>query len=269
MSDQLYKEDAVYRNILIEPLMTCADYLPKMGSKSGVNLDAFKRRYSEDPLYHWMGFDDPLMYSAHRAAGGMTSLYRQLGIGVERLFRRILMDSFGLTEEEAKWDYEYTRPNGSPGTRSLDARLDLKMIESSRKRSVDYVKDWVAEVRRRLKIEIALNGAVFEVREGYKSADSKRQNADLDNLSHALKRGYLMTMALMSLQMNETVRKRYQEGGLLVLVGDIDSDDPCESTYAFFDHVVGYDLAAFFERNSKAMQRATASILEKLLGERS
>ena len=71
------------------------------------------------------------------------------------------------------------------------------------------------------------------MREGYKSADSKRQNGDLDNLTQALKRGYLMTMVLMSLQINETVRRRYQEGGLLVLIGDITSNNPCESTYAF------------------------------------
>lgn len=258
--------DKIYRDILIDPLKTCADYLPKMGGGEGVDVETFKRLYSRDPLYHWIGFDSPLMYSAHKAAGGMTSLYRQLGIGVERLFRRILMDSFFLTEEEANWSYKYTKPNGKTATRYLDGRLDFKLIQKANDQNLSQVKDWVDEVSKQLKITIPLKGSVFEVREGYKSADSKRQNADLDNLSQAMKRGYLMTMTLMSLQINETVRKRYQENGLLVLVGDIDSENPCESTYAFLNKIAGYDLVAFFERNSKIIQESVSTILEKLLG---
>lgn len=30
------------------------------------------------------------MYAAHKAAGGMTSVYRQIGIGCERLFRKLV-----------------------------------------------------------------------------------------------------------------------------------------------------------------------------------
>lgn len=261
--------DEKYRELLISPIRTCSEYLPKMGGSDGVDLKTFVNLYGKDPLYHWMGFDSPLMFAAHKAAGGMTSLYRQLGIGVERLFRHILMDSFGLKEDEANWNYEYTKPNGKTAVRYLDGRLDYELIEKAGVRKSDRVREWVDDVKRRLDITIPLKGAVFEVREGYKSADSKRQNGDLDNLSQALKKGYLMTMILMSLQINETVRHRYQEGGLLVLIGDSESDDPCESTYAFLKQVAGYDLAAFFERNTEAIKAETTSILEHLLSKES
>lgn len=259
------KEDLVYREILLSPLRTCSDYLPKMGGQTGVDLKSFISSYGSDPLYHWMGFDSPLMFAAHKAAGGMTSLYRQLGIGTERLFRRILMDSFGLSEDEANWSYEYTKPNKKVATRYLDGRLDFDLISKSGKRDPSIVIDWVNDVKKYLNIQIPLSGSVFEVREGYKSADSKRQNGDLDNLAQALKHGYLMTMALMSMQINNTVKTRYQEGGLLVLTGDITSRNPLESTYAFIDQVAGYDLVAFFERNTDLLREETSQILESLL----
>ena len=263
--DDLKSRDELYRNLLIEPIRVCADYLPKMGGSGGVDQKSFVKLYGADPLYHWMGFDSPLMFAAHKTAGGMTSLYRQLGIGMERLFRHILMDSFGLSEDDANWRYGYTKPNGKVATRYLDGRLDFELVERANIRSVDPVREWVGDVARRLDISIELKGAVFETREGYKSADSKRQNGDLDNLAQALKNGYLMTMVLMSLQINETVRRRYQESGLLVLVGDITSDDPCESTYAFLKQVAGYDLEGFFLRNTDTLKAETANILQNLL----
>jgi hypothetical protein len=33
--------------------------------------------YGADPFCSWVGLDSPLMYAAHKAAGGMTSVYRQ------------------------------------------------------------------------------------------------------------------------------------------------------------------------------------------------
>lgn len=257
--------DETYREILLSPLRTCAEYLPRMGGSDGVSLDMFKRLYGSDPLYHWVGFDSPLMFAAHKAAGGMTSLYRQLGIGVERLFRHVLMDSFGLSEDEANWSYDYTKPNRKIATRYLDGRLDYSLIERAGIRKPDAVIEWVDDVKQMLDIAIPLKGAVFEVREGYKSADSKRQNGDLDNLSQALKNGYLMTMVLMSMQINEVVRTRYQEGGLLVLTGDTHTTSPLKSSYAFVDQVAGYDLIGFFERNSDDIRRETSAILEHLL----
>jgi hypothetical protein len=39
--------------------------------------------YGADPFYHWVGLDSQLMYAAHKVAGGMTSIYRHLGIGCQ------------------------------------------------------------------------------------------------------------------------------------------------------------------------------------------
>jgi hypothetical protein len=44
----------------------------------------------------------------------------------------------------------------------------------------------------------ALHGTVFEVRQGYKSKDSKRQNADVSNASNAYAKGYLPVNMILS-----------------------------------------------------------------------
>jgi len=96
---------------LIEPIRTCSAYTPKLGTNDldGIGLSGFQQIYSADPLYNWVGLDSPLMYAAHKAAGGMTSIYRQLGIGCERLFRAILEAELGLTSEELRWGYASRR----------------------------------------------------------------------------------------------------------------------------------------------------------------
>src|SRR5437762_1771607 len=87
-----------YLNLLLDPLDACAQYKPKFGTEdiAGVTLEQFKIQYGEDPFYHWIGLDSDLMYAAHKAAGGMTSIYRQLGAGVDNLFRTIIKDSLLL-----------------------------------------------------------------------------------------------------------------------------------------------------------------------------
>ena len=55
------EDDAYYRDLLLDPLYKCADYLPKMGGAVEVDLDGFSALYGSDPLYHWMGLDSPLM----------------------------------------------------------------------------------------------------------------------------------------------------------------------------------------------------------------
>lgn len=106
-----------YLKLLMDPLERCAEYKPKLGSsdKRGVDWEGFKTLYGEDPFYHWVGLDDELMYAAHKAAGGMTSVYRQLGQGCERLFRAVVRDSLGLSEEDVSWKYEITKRDGSKG----------------------------------------------------------------------------------------------------------------------------------------------------------
>lgn len=91
--------DARYLELLLEPIRVCARYQPKFGKGSkggGFTLEQFQRLYQSDPFYNWLGLDNPLMYAAHKAAGGMTSIYRQIGIGSEKLFRTVLQDSLGF-----------------------------------------------------------------------------------------------------------------------------------------------------------------------------
>lgn len=255
--------DQKYCSILLSPISECASYLPKMGGNKGVTLRDFEKMYGADPLYHWMGLDNPLMFSAHKAAGGMTSLYRQLGIGVERLARNIFMDRYGLSTEDANWSYEYVTEGGKTQTRYLDGRIDFSLLKDAR--DVKPVKEWLGAAKASLGISSDLNGLVFEVREGYKSADSKRQNGDLGNSAKALGSGYLMVMLVMSSEINAAVLSRYQNANLIVLRGDTTDKSPMTSTYSFFDQVIGYDLAGFFERNTNYLRIYIKSILEELL----
>src|SRR5437867_329026 len=100
--------DARYLSMIIQPIRVCASYKPKMGqgADAGLTLTEFQTLYRADPFYSWFGLDHPLMYAAHKAAGGMTSVYRQIGIGVEHLFREILRDHLGLSDEQSRWAYD-------------------------------------------------------------------------------------------------------------------------------------------------------------------
>jgi hypothetical protein len=105
-----------YLNLLLDPLDACARYQPKFGTEdsTGVTLEQFKILYGEDPFYHWIGLDSDLMYAAHKAAGGMTSIYRQLGAGVDNLFRAIIKDSLlistgVLTDDDMISTYAFFR----------------------------------------------------------------------------------------------------------------------------------------------------------------
>lgn len=258
--------DARYRELLLAPLRKCADYTPKFGrGGSGVDLDEFKEIYGSDPLYSWVGLDSPLMYAAHKAAGGMTSIYRQLGIGCEALFRAILRDEFGLTSEEAKWEYERPRSGGREGTQrlSLDGRIDLQHVADESKAGV--VRRWIDELVEEHDIDVDIRGAVFEVRQGYKSKDAKRQNADLANASVAISKGYLPVLTIFSRQIDGDIRLRYEDGNWTVLSGHIGTDDTHKSTFAFSKHVVGFDLEQFFRSNHAKLQTEVESILKKLL----
>lgn len=263
--------DALYREILLAPLRTSADYLPKMGGGAEVDLDGFTALYGSDPLYHWMGFDSPLMFAAHKAAGGMTSVYRQLGIGCERIFRQVLRDELALDADQVAWSYEVLPDLDAEDAPkevkarilSLDGRVELEDVSNLAARA--RVSDWIDSQRAALNISAPLKGAVFEVRQGYKSADSKRQNADLANAAQALGHGFLPVLTIMSTQINHVVRARYLTGNWSVLMGTVRQNDPVRSTYDFLDQVVGYDLAAFFERNKTDLRAGVESILAALL----
>ena len=109
-----------------------------------------------------------------------------------------------------------------------------------------------------------MRGAIFEIRQGYKSADSKRQNADLRFGARAYQCGHIPVVAVLSSQVSETVIARYRDAGMLVLTG-IRSDDPTVSTFAFFKEVVGYRLEDFFVRTSPRIRDVIHSLIKKLL----
>lgn len=247
-----------------------------MGRQNEVDLDSFTSLYGSDPLYHWVGLDSPLMFAAHKAAGGMTSVYRQLGIGCERLFRQVLRDGFGLGEDQVQWSYEVVdasedeeggAPTGQNGKQprklALDGRVDLADVADPD--AVDRMTNWIVGQKESLDVSANLQGAVFEVRQGYKSADSKRQNGDLSNAAQAYGHGYLPSIIVMSTQINYAVRQRYEVGNLPVLTGVLGMEDPLKSTFDFAKDVIGYDLAGFFERNSAVLRTEFEGILKSLL----
>ncbi len=260
MPDQ---HDERLRSVFLTPLRSCANYRPKFGgSTSGVSLSGFQVLYGADPLYRWIGLDSEEMYAAHRAAGGITSVYRQLGIACERLFREVVRLQLGLDEEQVKWGYTVERSNGTTQRLTLDARITTDEIADDTRRAA--VEDWLALASRELSLDIDLSGAVFEVRQGYKSADSKRQNADLQSAMQAITSGMLPVVTVFSNQINETVARRYRNAKLLVMTGTLDGG-PTASTFAFARDVLGFDLPAFFERNTETFKEEITGIVGRLI----
>lgn len=262
------ERDSKYLDIVVNPIRVCAAYKPKLGQggKDGWALADFQKIYGGDPFYSCFGLDNPLMYAAHKAAGGMTSIYRQLGIGSEALFRQILQDELGLHAEQAKWSYSVTGANKKERRLALDGRIPLENIKEKTKR--ERVRRWIGKACAELEVDKAiaktLKGVVFEVQQGYKSKDSKRQNADIANAATAYTRAYLPCALIMSNQIDSDIRIRYRMEKWVVLTGSIGSDSPLISTYAFVKDVVGYDLAAFFQRNAELLRTEVAKVLEAL-----
>ncbi|HEY9285893.1 MAG TPA: hypothetical protein VIP46_20760 [Pyrinomonadaceae bacterium] len=275
--------DERYIELLLAPIRECAKYRPAFGkgkskgkgdsedesdvgdSEEGVTVEHFRVLYGADLLYHWVGLDSDLMYAAHKAAGGMTSIYRQLGIGCERLLREIVRDKLGLSEDEVKWSYDYEKEPGKTATHTLDLRIDINDLSSQEDKN--RLAQWLMKCGELLKLQEErakeLRGVVMEIRQGYKSADSKRQNADLRFGLRAYNEEYLPAIVIVSSQVSEPVSRRYRNALLLVLTGT--RGDATQSTFAFFKEVVGYDLAAFFERNSPRLRAEFGSVLKALL----
>jgi len=255
--------------MVIDPIRVCARYKPKLGQgqKTGLSLAEFQALYQGDRFYSWFGLDNSLMYAAHKAAGGMTSVYRQIGIGCEKLFRQILCDHLGLSAEAVRWSYTVKTPGGKYRTMSLDGRIPLSDIqdETIRKRVQDWMErsasasDVSPEVRR------ILTGVVFEVRQGYKSKDSKRQNADIANAATAYAKAYLPCAVILSTQIDRDILLRYQAEKWTVLTGVTGVGDTISSTYDFMRQVIGFDLAAFFKRNDRVLRQEIDQVLRALL----
>jgi len=192
--------DAAYLEIIVSKIEVCRAYRPKFGQGENVSFEEFQTLYGGDQFYSWFGLDHPLMYAAHKAAGGITSLYRQIGLGCEQLFRRLLQDHLGLTEEQSKWSYTIPVPGKKDRRLSLDGRIQLTDLQpATRARVRAWLKLATKQTGMLPAVSSALQGAVFEVRQGYKSKDSKRQNADIGNAGTALTKGYLPVVAVLSM----------------------------------------------------------------------
>lgn len=262
------EQDERYFQLIHRALSVCRNYRPNFGQgrKSGLTLDEFRTLYQSDPFYTWFGLDSPLLYAAHKAAGGMTSVYRQIGIGCERLFRHLLQDTMGLNAEQVHWSYLVPGPSGKPRKLSLDGRIPLSAISDVA--AADRVRSWLNDAANVLKVSkkvaAALEGPVFEVRQGYKSKDSKRQNADVGNASNAYANSCLPVVVLLSSQIEDDIAERYLRAQWLILRGTV-AGSPLESTYSFAREVLSYDLAGFFNRNSARIRTEVEIVIEALL----
>jgi hypothetical protein len=261
--------DEEYFQLIAQALRVCAAYKPKFGKgrKEGLTLQQFQQLYRADPFYNWVGLDSPLMYAAHKAAGGMTSIYRQVGIGCQRLFHKVLQDQLGLSAEQTSWMYEVPVPGKEPRTLSLDGRITLGDVRDPV--TEDRIEQWIQATYEKIllaaDVRPQIRGVVFEVRQGYKSKDSKRQNADISNASNAYANLYVPVLLLFSTQIDSDVAIRYTQARWLLLTG-VTTGPAIESTYTFCRDVLGYDLAAFFERMSGRFKAELEGILSSLLG---
>jgi hypothetical protein len=262
-------DDARYLETILAPIRVSANYKPKFGQGlgAGYSLEQFRGLYQADPFYSWFGLDNPLMYAAHKAAGGMTSVYRQIGIGCEKVFRQVLTDALGVSSEAARWSYQVTGANNKPRMLHLDGRVPVAEIPeaAARVRFQGWMKEAASGVGVTDAIFGALSGTVFEVRQGYKSKDSKRQNADIANAATAYINGYLPCAVILSTQIDGDILSRYRSEQWSVLTGLVGLNDPLRSTYDFMRDIVGYDLAGFFSRNSETLRQEIDTVLRALL----
>lgn len=262
------QRDERYLEIILRRIRVCKLYKPKFGQGQGVglSLDAFQQLYGGDPFYSWFGLDHPLMYAAHKAAGGITSVYRQIGTGCEELFRQLLRDQLGLSEAQTVWSYSVPTASNRTRVLSLDGRFDINDIqgEPTRTRVANWLRESATQASIAAEVTAILKGAVFEVRQGYKSKDSKRQNADIANATTAIAQGYLPVVLLLSTQIDNDIVYRYQSQHWLILRGYL-TGTAVQSTYTFARDILGYDLAGFFERNHAKLKAAILDVLETLL----
>ncbi len=258
-----------YLNILVEPIRVCAAYRPKFGQGVGAGLTVteFQTLYGGDPFYSWFGLDNAMMYAAHKTAGGITSIYRQIGIAGERLFRAVLVDELGLSDDQVTWSYTVQTAGGRTRRLSLDGRIPLDFVADTRVR--ERVADWIRRAAADLDVAPAvietLKGVVFEIRQGYKSKDSKRQNADIANATNSYAHAYLPCLLILSTQIDTDIQVRYRNTKWAVLTGLPDEESDLRSTYEFMRQVVGFDLAGFFAEHSPMLKQEVHRVLKNLL----
>lgn len=97
----------------------------------------------------------------------------------------------------------------------------------------------------------SLTGTVFEVRQGYKSKDSKRQNADIANAAVAYTKAYLPCAVILSSQIDNDILVRYRMEKWSIITGIVGLNNPLISTYDFMRDIIGYDLGLSFNATMK------------------
>ena len=261
-------QDEKYLRLIRSALRVCLNYKPAFGhgKGAGISLARFQQIYREDEFYGWFGLDSPLVYAAHKAAGGMTSVYRQIGLSCQLVFQNVLQDTLGLSVDDATWSYQVKAKGAKARTLALDGRMHMNKISAVpvRSRAEAWLAQATAHVGLKGKSATGLEGCVFEVRQGYKSNDAKRQNADVSNAANAFAHRYLPVMVLLSVQIPDNLAERYQRAHWLILRGTV-GGTATDSTYVFCRDVLGYDLAGFFRRNSTAIKSETLAVFEGLL----
>ena len=99
----------------------------------------------------------------------------------------MIQDTLALTEEDVKWSYTVKKGRGKTRTLYLDARIPTDSVANPVRRKA--IQKWIdksaADLEVNDRVAASLQGIVFEVRQGYKSKDSKRQNADIANAATA------------------------------------------------------------------------------------
>ncbi|GAB4424186.1 MAG: hypothetical protein OHK0015_02690 [Chloroflexi bacterium OHK40] len=178
----------------------------------------------------------------------------------------MLQDHLSLSPEQATWSYTVESVRGKQRKLSLDGRIDLAHVTDEAARA--RVHAWISEVANKIGLPDEtlsnIKGVVFEARQGYKSKDSKRQNADIANASKAYAYLYIPAIILFSTQIDSDVAQRYRENLWLILTGSVHGP-PTTSTYAFCREVIGYDLADFFTRYSPRIKAEIENVLTGLL----
>ncbi|MCD8282444.1 MAG: hypothetical protein LUC22_04215 [Prevotella sp.] len=191
--------------LFVTPIRECVNYKPQFGNSvsKGYSLPDFLNLYGQDPFYSWIGLDSPYLYAAHKAAGSMTSVYRQIGIGCERLFRQIIFEQAKYEKYTySQWGYTAKTKAGRDKYLALDGRIELGEIRNPNVKIKAEL--WICDFLTKLEVKAGqLNGAVFEVRQGYKSKDSKRQNGDLDKAAVAYSYNYLPVFTIFSSQIDK------------------------------------------------------------------
>jgi hypothetical protein len=253
-----------YLAYLTDAIRVSATQPPQFGTGKPVTFEQFKTLYGGDPFYSWLGLDSEYLYTAHHAGAAMTSLYRKLGDGCQNLFRAIIRDQFGVSDEQAKWSYTIPKPGGRKTTRELDGYIDI--LEFPESEALDRFRVWLGDAKEALRARLNPRGAVFEVRQGYKSQDAKRSTGDVDNAGQIALQSSLPVLAVFSRQLPTPIARRYHANGWLILSGDLDGD-ALSSTYAFSKLIMGFDLAAFLDSNVESLRTETLRVFEGLLTE--